>query len=187
MSYTLELRQRVTPLQNRFDIVRLDGPSETSLAFAEQKRFKLRESITFYADDSRSTPTFTLGARNIVELVGTYDVTDATGRVLGTLAKDAGASLLRSTYRVETPGQVLVGSERGQGRALARRVFSVAGDLPWALPLHFDFRNADGGLAFAVERQFRFRDAYEVTVHDGGVDWRLAAACGVAVDVMMNR
>ena len=186
MSYVLELRQRLTVIKNRYDIVRIDG-GDTQLAYAEQKRFKLREKITFYTDDSTGQTAFTLAARNIVELVGTYDIADAAGTVLATLRKDAVASLARSTYRLETAQGELRGRERTWWRPLTRRAVSVAGSLPWLLPLQFDFIDSAGRTVFAVERRFRIRDQYRITVSDDSLDWRVAAACGVAVDALMDR
>jgi uncharacterized protein YxjI len=186
MSYTLELRQRVTVLQNRYDLSRLDGRQKTPLAYAEQKRIALRERITFYSDQSRGAVAFSLTARNIVELVGTYDITEPDGSVIATLQKDAVASLARSTYHLETSLGRLIGRERTWWRPLARRVFS-ADSLPWLLPIQFDFTDGQGRVVFAVDRQLRIRDCYRVAVHDDSLDWRVAGACAVAVDALMNR
>ena len=72
MGYTLQLRQRITVLQNRYDVVRDENGRETALAYAEQKRLALREKISFFTDESRSQTAFTLSGRNIFELVGTF-------------------------------------------------------------------------------------------------------------------
>jgi len=187
MSYVLELRQRITVLQNRYDVVRVDDAREVPLAYAEQKRITLREKIIFYTDQSKREQAFTLAARNIVELVGVYDVTEPSGQVLATLRKDAVASLARSTYHVEFQRGALTGRERTWWRPLARRALSVASDLPWLLPLQFDFTDQQGRTVFAVDRQLRVRDQYRITVQDDGLDWRVAAACAVAVDALMDR
>jgi hypothetical protein len=187
MTYTLQLRQRVTVLQNRYDITGVDGGSETPLAYAEQKRITLREKITFYTDPSKRAIAFTLGARNILELVGTYDVADPTGQVLATLRKDPLASLARSTFHLETPLGALTGRERTWWRPIARRVFSSLGDLPWLLPMQFDFTDEQGRVVLAIDRQVRLRDRYRIVVEDDSLDWRIAAACAVAVDTFMDR
>ena len=187
MTYTLQLRQRVTVLQNRYDVIGMDGGSETLLAHAQQKRLALRERITFYTDESAQVVAFTLSARNIMELVGTYDIALPTGAVLGTLRKDAVASLARSTYHLDTQQGTVVGRERTWWRPLARRAVSIASDLPWLLPLQFDFTDAQGRTVLSIERQLRLRDRYAITVHDDEFDWRVAAACAVAVDALMDR
>jgi uncharacterized protein YxjI len=188
-AYALELRQRFTPLQNRYDLVRLDGSGrEAELAYAEQKRFALKERVTFWSGSDKSEVAFTIGARNILELAGTYDVLAPSGELLATVRKNLAASLLRSTYELELPGGVQVrGQERGQVRAVLRRLVGLVTDFPWPLPIQFDFTDPAGNVVLSVERQLRFRDAYRVTVADANVDWRVAAALAVAVDAFMNR
>ena len=54
-AYALELRQRFTPLQNRYDLVGIDAAGvESPLGYAEQKRFSLKEKVTFWAGADRS-------------------------------------------------------------------------------------------------------------------------------------
>lgn len=74
-AYTLELRQRLTAVQNRYDVVttRPDG-TEQVLAYVEQRRFALKERVSFYTEDTMRQVAFTIGARNVVELAGTYGV-----------------------------------------------------------------------------------------------------------------
>jgi uncharacterized protein YxjI len=186
--YVLELRQKFTVLQNRYDLVRVERGAALPLAYAEQKRFSLKEKVTFWSGNDRREVAFTIAARNIIELVGTYDVRGPADELLATIRKDAKTSLLRSTYRIELPGgAVVTGQERGQLKAVLRRVVGLASDLPWPFPIHFDFLGTDGRPVLAVERQMRLRDVYHVPVTDGRLDWRVAAAVAVAVDAFMNR
>jgi hypothetical protein len=188
-AYALELRQKFTVLQNRYDLVGVDvSGAETPLAYAEQKRFSLKEKVTFWSSSDKSVVAFTIAARNMMEIVGTYDVHGAGGDLLATIRKDGKASLLRSTYRVELPsGDLVVGQERGQTKAVLRRVVGVASDFPWPFAIHFDFADQAGRPVLAVERQMRLRDVYRIAVSDGGLDWRVAAALAVTVDAFMNR
>jgi uncharacterized protein YxjI len=188
-AYALELRQKFTVLQNRYDLVGVDAAgAATPLAYAEQKRFKLKEQVTFWAGSDKSVVAFTIAARNVMELVGTYDVRGADGDLLATIRKDGKASLLRSTYRVELPGGgIVTGQERGQTKAVLRRVVGIASDFPWPFPIHFDFADQAGKPVLSVERQMKLRDVYRLSVTDGGLDWRVAAALAVTVDAFMNR
>src|SRR5687768_15941614 len=82
-AYALELRQRFTPLQNRYDVVGVDAAGrETPLGFAEQKRFSLKEKVTFWSGAYKAQVVFTLGARNLFEIAGTYDVAAGDGSSL---------------------------------------------------------------------------------------------------------
>src|SRR5206468_12228803 len=113
-AYTLELRQRFTPLQNRYDLVGVDAAGvENVLGYAEQKRFALKEKVTFWSGPDRTAVVFTIQARNVFEIAGTYDVAAADGTVLATIQKDFASSLTQSTYLVDVGGRRLVAKERG--------------------------------------------------------------------------
>jgi hypothetical protein len=186
-AYALELRQRFTPLQNRYDLVGVDASgAETVLGYAEQKRFSLKEKVTFWSGPDRSQVVFTIGARNVFEIAGTYDVAGADGTVLATIQKDFTSSLTQSTYTVSVNGKQLVGRERGRIKALARRAVEILTDWPWFFPIHFDFTSSDG-LAMSIERQMKLRDVYRITISDGTLDWRVAGALAVTIDAFMNR
>jgi hypothetical protein len=183
MPYTLQLRQRFTAIQNRYDLVGLRDGGEQVLGYAEQKRFSLKERITFFTADDKSQVAFTMGARNVIELVGTYDVQAADGTQLATLRKNAAASLLRSTYKVTlADGRELVGQERSLFTALWRRFT----DIP-LFPIHFDVADSAGQVLVSVDRVMKIRDVYTIQVHDDALDWRVAAALAVAFDAFMNR
>lgn len=186
-AYALELRQRFTPLQNRYDLVGIDAAGrETPLGYAEQKRFSLKEKVTFWSGADRGSVVFTIAARNVFEIAGTYDVAAADGAVLATIQKDVMSSFTQSTYTVDVSGRRLVGKERGRIKALVRRAVELFSDLPWMFPIHFDFTSGDG-LAMTIERQMRLRDVYRITIADGSLDWRVAGALAVTVDAFMNR
>ncbi len=182
--YTLELRQRLTAVKNRYDLVRVgDGVQEETLGFVEQKRFSLKERVTVFTDESKTSVAFTIGARNVLELRGTYDVEDASGQRLATLTKEFKKSLLRSTYTIETPLGTLTVTERNMAVAILRR---VQDNIP--LPIFFDVKAPDGTPVATVDRKImRLRDLYYIRVYDDRLEWRVAAAIGVACDAFMNR
>jgi uncharacterized protein YxjI len=182
MPYALELRQRITPLQNRYDLVGFQNGAETLLGYAEQKRFSLKEKVTFFSDDAKTQVVFTIGARNVLELAATYDVCAADGSLLATLKKDFKSSLLRSTYLVTTAdGRELKAHERKMWRAILRR---LTDDIP--LPMQFDVLQGEHTLV-TIDRAFKLKDVYKVNVADDTFDWKVAAAIAVAQDAFMNR
>jgi uncharacterized protein YxjI len=175
------VRQRFTMMVNRYEI----RPSQDGevLALAQQKRMAMREQVTFYADEQRTVPVFGFKSRNVLDVHGVTDVVDAGGTPIGSFSKDFKASLLRSTYHLEQPGRPrMTGAERNMLFAIVRRFT----DLDF-LPYHFEFSLDGGQHAMTVERQWSVRDLYKVTVHDPGLDRRLAAAMAVALDVLQNR
>jgi uncharacterized protein YxjI len=187
-AYAIELRQRFSPLQNRYDILGVDSAGQqTTLAYAEQKRFSLKEKVTFWAGADRAQVVFTIGARNVFEIAGVYDVAAGDGSPLAVISKDVVSSFTRSTYKVEVSGRPIVGKERSAVQALMRRAMQIFTDVPWFLPIHFDFTDATGTKVLTIERQMKLRDVYQVAVYDGSLDWRVPAALAVTVDAFMNR
>lgn len=178
------LRQKLALTTNRYELYAAapDGSQGPLMGLAEQKRLAFKEQVTFFSDETRSRPVFAFRARAVMDLAAGYDITDEGGRQIGYFKKEFGASLLRSTFRIEGPGYQGLGQERSQLVALVRRFL----DIPF-LPIHFDFADAAGAPLLSVERQGTIRDTYTVRVPDERVDFRVAAAVAVAMDALMAR
>ncbi len=175
------VRQRLTMMVNRYEI----RPSADGqiLALAQQKRMTFKEQVTFFADEGRSVPLFGFKSRNVLDVRGVTDVLDENGAPIGEFSKDFGASLLRSTWHIDQPGRPRVtGAERNMVIAILRRFTDID-----FLPYHFDFTLDGGQPVMSVERAWAVRDVYRVTVHDPGLDRRLAAAMAVALDALQSR
>jgi uncharacterized protein YxjI len=187
------IKQRVTVMVNRYEIVAAnpDGTEAHLLAFAEQKRMKLREEVTFFADESRSRAVFSFKARQRLDVHAEHDVFDEYGTVLGSFSKQFGASLLRSTWNLSAPGLQAVGRERRPVIAILRRIWDFIpyiGDVWVPFVFHFDFVDtASGATVLVSERQKAIRDRYEVTVPDPRLDFRVAASMAVALDALQSR
>ena len=191
------LRQNVTLMVKRYQVTTSDGSGGEGpvLAVAQQKRVALKEEVTFYSDEARTTPVFSFKARKRLDLGATYDVLDGTGVPIGWFRKDFGTSLLRSTWRLGTPdGLEATGTERNQNVALARRAWEmlpILSDLPSPFVFHFDFTTADGTLVLSSERRRSLRDRYDVHVpvasNGWQLDWRMALAMAVALDALQSR
>jgi hypothetical protein len=81
--------QKLTLMVNRYEIrsVAGDGQPGHLLAVAQQKRAAFKEQVTFYQDESRTTPLFSFKARQRLDLGATYDVLDADGQPIGSFRK----------------------------------------------------------------------------------------------------
>src|SRR3954470_2059686 len=121
------VKQRITVMVNRYEIRAADpdGAEGHLLAFAEQKRMKLKEEVTFYADESKSRRVFSFKARQRLDVHAEHDVLDENGVPLGTFSKNFGASLLRSTWRLSAPGLEAIGKERRLFIAILRRIWDL--------------------------------------------------------------
>jgi len=187
------MTQKLTLMVNRYEIrvANPDGTEGALMAFAEQKRMKLKEEINFFTDESRTRQVFTFKARQRLDVHAEHDVLDEAGRPLGYVKKQFGASLLRSTWDLAAPGLAAVGRERSQLIAILRRIWDLIpyiGEAWIPFVFHFDFVDAATGQpVMSSERVWAFRDRYEVTVPDQRLDFRVAAAMAVALDALQSR
>ncbi len=187
------IKQRITVMVNRYEVIAAnpDGSEANLLAFAEQKRMKLKEEVVFFADESRTRPVFSFKARQRLDVHAEHDVLDEYGNALGTFSKQFGASLLRSTWNLSAPGLQAVGQERRPVIAILRRIWNFIpyiGDIWVPFVFHFDFVDTTTGQPVLIsERQKAIRDRYVVTVPDPRVDFRVAASMAVALDALQSR
>lgn len=181
---TLFIKQKITFMVNRYEVWSADAAGNPSglIAFAQQKRMAMREQVTLYRDESKSAVLAAFKARSVLDLRGTYDVTDGAGAPIGTFRKDFAQSLLRSTWHVDQPGlPTATGAERNMFVALLRRFSDIS-----FLPYHFDFVSG-GTPVFSVDKQWGITDKYVVRISSPQLDRRLVIAMAVALDALQSR
>jgi uncharacterized protein YxjI len=195
------LRQRIRPVINQYEITlpAPDGQPGEAVAFVEQQRFKFKEDIRFYADDSKQVELMRLKARQRFDPRARYDVTDDQGGKIGEIQKVFGESLLRSTYRLyDTSGaELATARERSMLVALVRR---LVGFIPYVgdyadwlpIPYHFDFVREEQVIGTHERRTglFKFRDVYDIDMSadpERSLDRRLVLALAVGMDALQAR
>lgn len=185
MGYTLELSQKITVMKNIWNLSRIDNQN-TPLGTIKQARLKLKEEVKCTLPDGNGL-CFAIKARSAIELAASYDVTDERGAPVGVITKDFRGSLSRSTYHASSVHGAWKVTETSEVQAIIRRGVRLVG-LPWVMRVQFSILNADGTQVGYVNRaNMQIKDTYEIRVDDDALDWRLAAAIGVAVDAFMNR
>src|ERR671915_2575863 len=95
------LRQRIRLVINQYEFSLAEG--EPPFCFVEQARFKFKEDIRFFADDSKSAEIMRILARQRFDPRATYDITAPGEGKLGEIRKVFGQSLIRSTYEISAP------------------------------------------------------------------------------------
>ncbi|CAL9583478.1 hypothetical protein SUDANB95_05046 [Actinosynnema sp. ALI-1.44] len=190
---TLHLHQKITMVVNRYEAFADDGHGNPGqvVAFAEQKRMKLKEEVVVYTDSTKQRVLARFKARKVLDLGSGYDVTDGEGRQIGLFRKDFGKSLVNSTWHLDQGGAPAVtGRERNQGIAVLRRIWGFlpfVGDLPFPMRYHFDFVHEGGAPAFSVDKKTWLRDRYLIRVPDPRLDRRLVIAQAIALDALQSR
>ncbi|HEX2295636.1 MAG TPA: hypothetical protein VHN37_10045 [Actinomycetota bacterium] len=194
------LRQKFRMVVNEYEFS-LPGPDGTSpgqvFCFVSQKRFKFKEDIRFYTDESKSTEVMRLKARQRFDPAARYDITDSDGNPIGQIQKVFGKSLLRSTFTLyDAQGaEVATAAEKSMLVAIIRRIVhlipgieNVANWLP--IPYHFVFRRGETELGHHRRVFGKLRDAYTIDLSgdpDGTLDRRLVLATAVGMDALQAR
>ncbi|HVF12775.1 MAG TPA: hypothetical protein VNA87_06785 [Actinomycetota bacterium] len=175
-----------------------DGVSPgTPFCFVRQKRFKFKEDIRFYTDETRSRELILIKARQRFDPRAKYDVTSADGSKIGQIQKVFGASLFRSTYKLydASDREVATAEEENLGVALLRRIVAFIPYLeniaPWLpIPYHFIFTHNGVVLGTHKRQLFKWRDTYTMDLSaDVGrtLDRRLILAIAVGMDALQAR
>jgi uncharacterized protein YxjI len=199
------LRQRIKFVINQYEFF-LPGGAETpgvpesttdEICFVEQKRFKFKEDIRFYTDETKTQEILRIKARQRFDPRATYDVTDELGGKIGSIQKVFGQSLLRSTYRLNgaSDQELCIVTEKSMGVALFRRavgfipyVENVADWLP--IPYHFVFKRGEEIIGSNTRHTWKIRDVYTIDMTGDPqrtVDRRLVLAIAVGMDALQAR
>jgi uncharacterized protein YxjI len=190
------MRQKLTAMVNRYEffLPGADGQPGELVAFVEQARFKFKEDIRFYADDSKTVEILRIKARQRFDPRARYDVTDANDRKVGEIQKLFKQSLLRSTYALYGPDgtELCKVTEASGGIAILRR---IGAQIPYVgdfLPIPYNFHFVRDGevLATDVREKWKLRDSYTIDCSgDPGrtLDRRLVLAAAVGMDALQAR
>ena len=194
------LRQKIKLVINQYEFFLPADDGSTPgdpICFVEQKRFKFKEDIRFYLDEGKTQELLRIKARQRFDPRATYDITDETGAKIGEITKVFGASLLRSTFRINDANgeELMISTEKSLAVALIRRalgfipyVDSVAEWLP--IPYHFVFKRGEQVIGENRRMIGKFRDIYTIDMTPDSprtVDRRLALALAVGQDALQAR
>ena len=167
------LRQRIRPVVNQYEffLPNGDGPQGDPICFVQQKRFKFKEDIRFYTDDSKQSELMRIKARQRFDPRARYDVTDSAGN------------------------EVAKATEKSLGVALFRRLVGFVpyvGDFAdWLpIPYHFVFMRGDCVLATNTRQAWKIGDTYTIDLSgdtDRTLDRRLVLATAVGMDALQAR
>lgn len=188
------VKQKFSLVVNEYDIETADGGQ---VAFVRQKPFAFKEELRFTPDRGVDQTLLLMKARKRFDPTATYDVVGPGGAQVGIVRKSFGASLLRSTWVLESPEgtEVAIARERKLWVALFRR---LVGAVPYVgsfadwLPIPYDFVFSQGDEELAVFRRRRgsLRDTYDLDLtQDPGrkLDRRLVLAVAVGLDALQAR
>ena len=101
-------------------------PEGRVIAYSKQKRFKLKEDIVLYSNESCTEALLQIKARSIIDFGATYDITDAkTGENLGSARRKGLKSLLKDTWEILDPQGNKYADLLEDSNALLRRFINI--------------------------------------------------------------
>ena len=195
------LHQRFKLVINQYEFslpeAGVEGNDGTPFCFVEQARFKFKEDIRFFTDDSKSEEIMRILARQRFDPRARYDIALADGTKIGQIQKVFGKSLLRSTYALLGPDgeELAIAREVSMGKAIFRRVVGLVpyiGDLADWLPIAYDFEFLRGEERIGINkrRRWKWRDIYDIDFTadpERHLDRRLVLAATVGMDALQAR
>jgi uncharacterized protein YxjI len=191
------LRQYIKLAINQYVFSVPDAGGGTEFCFVEQKRFKFKEDIRFYTDQTKSQELMKILARQRFDPRARYDITDASGAKIGEIQKVFGKSLLRSTYTLfDAQGnEAATVREKNLATALFRRLVGFipyVGDFADWLPIPYDFEFTSGTTLLGTHsrRRWKWRDVYDMDFTadtERRLDRRLVLATAVGLDALQAR
>lgn len=201
MNPKLIVEQKITAFVNKYAVYDTDndGNKNRLVAFAQQKRLTFKEQVTFYNDEAKTTPIFTLRAEKVLDVHGRFIIEDMQGSRIGAFKKEFKASLIKSTWRIlDADNQTkMTFAENSLALALFRRFAGfvpIVGDLievvSWFLRYHFSFTDTTNQEVGKYKKTTLFRDHYALAMTDDAYsneDWRVFAAVAVALDALQGR
>ena len=195
------MRQRIKLVINQyqFSVPPAEGEEGDGEAFCfvEQKRFKFKEDIGFFADDAKQHELLRIKARQRFDPRARYDITTPDGAKVGEIQKVFGKSLLRSTYTLfdATGNELCVVREVSMPKAIFRRALGfipyVENFADW-LPIAYDFEFIYGEEVIGLHsrRRWKWRDIYDMDFTadtQRRIDRRLVLATAVGLDALQAR
>ena len=166
MRYPLELTFKLVAIAPQIYV--RDSAGEL-LLYVRQKAFKLRESVTVYADEAQTRARYTIEADRVIDWNAKYEIRTADGTHVGTVQRQGMRSLWRTHYDVHgTDGAMLTLREANPWTKVADGLFGeipVVGMLSGYL-FHpaYVLNRADGTTLFRVQkRPALFEGRYTIT------------------------
>ena len=160
--------------------VRIYSPDGQLAFYVERKAFKLKDDIRIYADEAMTTELMSINARQVLDLLGTFDVRDSrSGQIIGTLQRRNVISAFRDQWFIldEVGNQTGVVIEDSLALALIR-------DFLFAfLPRAFHIEHAGTKVGVLRHRITFLGNEMTMEFMDGapGFDRRLGIAAAIVI------
>ena len=97
MNYPLQLSFEILAIAKKLSVTDSTG---NLIFYVKQKAFKLKESVTIFADVNQTTPLYTLNADRVIDFSASYHFADNNGTDIGAVRRKGMRSLWRARYEI---------------------------------------------------------------------------------------
>lgn len=97
MEYPLQLSFKLIALARQLSVRDARGQL---VFYVKQKAFKLKESVTVFADEGQTLPLYTMQADRVLDFSARYNFADAGGNRLGSVRRRGMRSIWKAHYEV---------------------------------------------------------------------------------------
>ncbi len=152
---------------------RVYDPNGVQVLYVRHKIFSLKDRWSIFTDESMTTPLVSVGARQVFGIDIVTDVFDATtNQPIGAIRNKGWKSIVRDTWEILGPGDVVIGHFQEDSNALLRRFLPILLG-KWHLEMQ-------GREVARLSQVFRFfTKEFNLELVPGGVDPRFAVACAL--------
>ncbi len=123
------------------------------VGYCDQKRFRLKEDLRVYTDDSKSEELLRIGTQQVIDFGATYTVSVPDGGVIGSFRRKGLKSLVRDEWLVNTAEGATVATIREDStwKAVVRRLHELVAML---IPQGYHMTDEAGGAVAAYRTHF---------------------------------
>jgi len=97
MNYPLQLSFKIVAITPQLSMTDANG---NLIFYVKQKLFKLKESVTIFADAQQTQPLYAINADRIIDFSGRYHFSDQNGIELGSIKRQGMKSLWKARYDI---------------------------------------------------------------------------------------
>ena len=97
ITYPLDVSFKLISVARQLSVTDANG---TLLFYVKQKAFKLKESVTVFADREQQLPLYQIGSDRVIDFSARYRISDAAGTPLGEVARRGMKSLWKAHYEI---------------------------------------------------------------------------------------
>ena len=97
MNYPLQVSFKILAIAQQLSITDATG---NLISYVKQKAFKLKESVTVFADTAQTRPLYTINADKIIDFSARYHFQDMSGNMIGSIKRQGMKSFWKARYDI---------------------------------------------------------------------------------------